>query len=117
VSYTVVTVVLALVFIVAVLGLTGVLEPVTGDNTVAVAASTLVVAALFQPLRRRIQQVVDRRFDRTRYDGERTVAAFSMRMRDQVDLGELGVDLEGVVGQTIAPATIGLWVRGREREA
>jgi hypothetical protein len=76
-----------------------------------VAASTLIVAALFQPLRRRIQSTVDRRFDRARYDGERTVAAFAARLRDQVELDSLETDLQGVVGQTVAPTSLGLWVR------
>ena len=68
-GYGLVTVTLALVFVGVVLGLQAVLAPFTRDNTVAVAASTLVVAALFQPLRRRTQGAVDRRFDRARYDG------------------------------------------------
>jgi hypothetical protein len=111
IGYAIVTGVLVIVFGGAVLGLQAVLEPLTGGNTVAVAASTLIVAALFQPLRRRIQSTVDRRFDRARYDGERTVAAFAARLRDQVELDSLETDLQGVVGQTVAPTSLGLWVR------
>jgi hypothetical protein len=111
IGYALVTSVLVIVFAGAVLGLQAVLEPLTGGNTVAVAASTLIVAALFQPLRRRIQSTVDRRFDRARYDGERTVAAFAARLRDQVELDSLETDLQGVVGQTVAPTSLGLWVR------
>lgn len=111
IGYALVTGVLLAVFACAVLGLQTVLEPLTGENTVAVAASTLLVAALFQPLRRRIQSAVDRRFDRARYDGERTIAAFAARLRDQVDLDSLEGELGRVVHQTVAPATLGLWVQ------
>jgi hypothetical protein len=111
IGYALVTAVLVLVFLGGVLGLQAVLEPLTAGNTIAVAASTLVVAALFQPLRRRIQRAVDRRFDRARYDGERTVAAFAARLRDQVDLDSLESDVDEVVRGTVAPATFGLWIR------
>ena len=79
-GYAAVTITLAIVFVGVVLGLTAVLEPVTSGNTVAVAASTLLVAALFQPLRRRIQQVVDRRFNRARYDAQRMAEAFARQL-------------------------------------
>ena len=95
-----------------VLGLQAVLDPLTGDNTVAVAASTLVVAALFQPLRRRIQRVVDRRFDRARYDGQRTAAAFAERLRDEVDITTATGDLESTIQGVLSPTTMGLWLRG-----
>ena len=87
-SYAAVTATLALVFVAVVLGLQAVLEPMTGENTIAVAASTLIVAALFQPLRRRVQSIVDRRFNRARYDAQRMVDAFSERLRDEVDIGD-----------------------------
>ncbi len=93
-----------------VLGLQAALEPITDGNTIAVAASTLVVAALFQPVRKRVKTIVDRRFDRARYDGERTVAAFAARLRDQVELEGLEADLDAVVRRTVAPATLGLWI-------
>jgi hypothetical protein len=117
VAYTIVSITLAIVFVGGVLGLTAVLEPFTAGNTIAVAAATLVVAALFQPLRGRIQSTVDRRFDRARYDGQRIAASFAARLRDQVDLEGLGFDLQGVVSETVAPASVGLWVRGVETEA
>ena len=73
--------------------------------------STLVVAALFQPLRRRIQAVVDRRFNRARYDAERTVAAFAGRLRDEVALADVDAAIRRVVTETVAPRAVGLWVR------
>ncbi|HVQ21764.1 MAG TPA: hypothetical protein VMT36_00705 [Candidatus Saccharimonadia bacterium] len=113
-SYAVVTVTLAVVFVGVVLGLQAILAPFTRDDTVAVAASTLVVAALFQPLRRRIQRVVDRRFDRARYDADLIVSAFATRLRGQVDLDGLSTDLAGVVGHAVAPTSFSLWVSANE---
>ena len=75
------------------------------------AASTLVAFALFQPLRRRVQRAVDRRFDRARYDGERTAAAFAERLRDQVDLAGLESDITGTVGAALRPSSAGIWIR------
>jgi hypothetical protein len=83
----------------------------TNNDSVVVAASTLAVAALFQPLRRRVQRVVDRRFDRARYDAERTSAAFSERLRDQVDIATVTADLTGTVRSAIKPTSLGLWLR------
>ncbi|MEP6697047.1 MAG: hypothetical protein ABJA34_09240 [Pseudonocardiales bacterium] len=83
-------------------------------NSVGVAGATLVVAALFQPLRRRVQAAVDRRFNRARYDSARTIEAFSTRLRDEVDLDSLRADLVSVVRGTMQPATVGLWLRSSD---
>jgi hypothetical protein len=79
-------------------------------STVAVAAATLAAAALFNPLRRRVQQVVDRRFNRARYDAEQIVAAFAARLKDTVDLDSVRADLATVVDQALEPAHLSLWI-------
>jgi hypothetical protein len=87
------------------------LEPLTGSSALAVAASTLAVAAVFNPVRRRLQAVVDRRFDRARYDAARAVDAFARRLRDQVDLDEVAAGLRETVGATVAPTRVAVWLR------
>jgi hypothetical protein len=80
-------------------------------SPVAVAASTLAAAGLFNPLRRRVQRIVDRRFNRTRYNTDRTVAAFAARLKDAVDVTAVRDDLTSIVQQTLEPAHISLWIR------
>jgi hypothetical protein len=115
ISYGLITTVLLIVFATVVVGLQTVLTPFTRGDAVPVAISTLVVFALFQPLRRRVQSTIDRRFYRARYDGERAQAALAARLRDNVDLESLAAEVRGVVAATIAPASVGLWLRSPER--
>jgi hypothetical protein len=108
VSYVLVTALVVGVYLGCVALLTRVL-PVRGS--VGVAVSVLAAAALFAPLRRRVQSLVDQRFDRARYDAERVVTQFSVQLRDQVDLDVLGDGLLGVVDEVLAPAHLSLWLR------
>ena len=98
-----------------VIALEAALADLTQGETLAVADSTLLAFALFQPLRRRVQRAVDRRFDRARYDAEGTAAAFSARLRDQVDLAALATDLDLTVRGAVAPSAVHLWLRGKAR--
>ena len=108
VTYALVTAVLVLPYL-AIVAATPRL--VGGSGSLAVAAATLAVAALFQPLRRRVQGLVDRRFNRRRYDAARTLEGFVARLRDQVDLDALHGELLGVVDQTMQPTRASLWLR------
>jgi hypothetical protein len=114
VSYAVITALLVGMYLVLVTAST---RLVPGGSPFAVAASTLAAAALFQPLRRRVQTVVDRRFNRARYDAERTADAFSRRLREEVDLDAVSSDLIAAVHDTLEPARIGLWLRPSEESS
>jgi len=109
-AYTIVTGLLVGVYAGLVLLATRVLSV---SSPVAVAAATLAAAALFNPLRRRVQRAVDRRFNRARYDAERTVAAFAARLKDTVDLDSVRQDLAGVMHQALEPVHVSIWMSER----
>ena len=109
VSYAIVAAVLVAVYA----GFAVALGAVVGqENPLAVAGATLAAAALFTPVRRKVQGFVERRFDRSRYDAGRVVDEFASRLRSEVDLDGLTDDLTRVVGRTLRPATVRLWLRG-----
>jgi hypothetical protein len=111
--YGLVTAVLALVYIAGVVGVGGVVREMTGHerNNLVVAASTLAVAGLFRPARTRIQAFIDRRFYRSKYDAQQTIADFSAKMREQIDLDSLTSEMAAVVRDTVQPTHVSLWIR------
>ena len=113
--YGAVSAALVVTYFAAVILIQALLRPFTSGSELAVAASTLLVVALFQPLRTRIQRLVDRRFYRSRYDAARTLDAFGARLRNEVELDSVRADLLGVVGETVRPAHATLWIRERAR--
>ena len=112
IGYAVVTGILGAAFFGTILVAEAVLASFTQNQTIAVAASTLVAFALFQPVRGRVQAAVDRRFDRARVDGERTAAAFSERLRHDVEISTVADELLSTIDATIKPAARSLWLRG-----
>jgi hypothetical protein len=106
------TVVLATAYVGGVVGLQSVFRALTGEqSTLAIVASTLAIAALFNPLRRRIQGFIDRRFYRKKYDAAKTLAAFNVRLRDETELETLSSNVVGVVRETMQPEHVSLWLR------
>jgi hypothetical protein len=111
--YGAVSLLLGAAYVGLVIGGQRLFSSLAGGSNLAIAVSTLVVAALFLPVRSRVQAFVDRRFYRRRYDAQRTLEGFGARLREQIDLATLERDLQGVVTETMEPAQVSLWLRGR----
>jgi hypothetical protein len=111
VVYGLLTLLLGLIYITGVLVLGQLLNPITGNSELTVAVSTLSVAAVFRPLRQRVQSLVDQRFNRHHYDAVRTIEEFSAHLRNHVDLDSLSAELLDVVDKTVEPASASLWLR------
>jgi len=109
---------LAAVYLGLIVGLESLVGLVSGQASqpVVIVVSTLVIAALFQPLRHRMQAIIDRRFYRHKYDAARTLAAFSATLQNEVDLGQLSEQLVAVVQETMQPASVSLWLRTSSQE-
>jgi hypothetical protein len=115
--YGVLTAALALVYFGSIVVLQGLFRALTGETSqLAVVASTLAIAALFVPLRRRVQAFIDRRFYRRKYDVAKTLEAFNAKLREDVDLNSVTEDLVEVVKETMQPARVSLWLRPPEKE-
>jgi len=116
--YGVLTVILTAVYVGLVIGLQALLRGlIRQDNSVAIVLSTLAIVALFQPLRHGIQQLIDQRFYRRKYDAAKTLAAFSSALRQEVDLDQLREQLLAVVQETMQPASLSLWIRPVKQQA
>jgi hypothetical protein len=110
--YGALTVTLVGVYVGSVLSIQYAFRGLTGSRSqLAIVASTLLIAALFNPLRRRIQSVIDRRFYRRKYDARKTLEAFSTKLKNETDLESLNNDLVGVVRDTMQPSHVSLWLR------
>jgi len=112
--YGILTTSLVLLYAGCIFGLQFLLSGFAAGNNLAIVASTLAIAALFQPLRHRIQQGIDRRFYRSKYDATRTLASFSATLHDEVELSQLSEHLLAIVQETMQPAYVSLWLRSPE---
>jgi hypothetical protein len=111
-SYAVITAFLALIYFGSIIVFQNLFGRVTGQNSnAAIVLSTLLIAALFGSVRRRVQDVIDRRFNRSRYDAEKTLARFATTVRDEPDLEKLTAELLNVIQETMQPASLSLWLR------
>lgn len=115
IAYAIVTGILGATFVITIIAVQALLASFTGSPTIAVAASTLVAFALFQPLRRQVQTAVDRRFDRRRYDADRTASAFAERLRDEIAVEALATELRTTIEASVKPSTQSLWLKGGAR--
>ena len=111
--YALVIAVLGGAYVGLVLALTAALSSIVGGQALPVALSTLIIAALFGPVRARVRELIDRRFYRSRYDAQRTLESFSTRLRDEVELEAVGGALVDVAGRVVRPASADVWIRGR----
>jgi hypothetical protein len=115
IAYGLVSAILAAVFGGVIVSLSAAFSSFAQGETIAVAVSTMTAFAAFQPVLRRVRREVDRRFDRAGYDAERTIATFSDRMRDEIDLAQLSMELDTTIRDAIAPRSIGIWLRASRR--
>ena len=110
-SYALLTALLGLVYFGSVVVFQRLLAPLTGESTAAVVLSTLLIAALFLPLRRRVQDTIDRRFFRRKYDAQKTLEAFAATVRNETDLDALTAELVRVIQETMEPENVTVWLR------
>jgi hypothetical protein len=110
-AYAILTALLALIYFASIVVLQQLLTPIVGDSDVAVVLSTLLIAVLFLPLRRRVQDALDRRFFRRKYDAEKTLAAFAATVRNETDLDALTAELVRVIQETMQPEFVSVWLR------
>jgi hypothetical protein len=114
--YSILTLILGLIYIGCIVVSRTLVAPLVGGSEVAIVASTLAIAALFMPLRRRIQNLIDKRFYRRKYDAAKVLAAFGVTARDETDLDALTGEMLRVVDETVQPEFVGLWLRDQEKE-
>jgi hypothetical protein len=113
--YSTLTFILALIYVGCIVVIRTLVAPLVGGSELAIVASTLAIAALFTPLRRRIQTLIDKRFYRRKYDAAKVLAAFGATARDETDLEQLTAEMLRVVEETMQPEFVGLWLREPER--